>query len=185
MNRLVLRNETGDEIEVALEDAIQGPGLGVLYVSVIGADGDLLAPEHPYHFDVRKPETIDLSRYVEEPEELPNLPAFLQVEPYQKASEKKDLPAQEDRQSQKSAPPAWALQADVPRRCPKCGSPLHVAARVDIVEYRPVAADGTVGTVDETLTDRNDGDGDAWLLCFECGWECGLWWDDRAGAFRV
>jgi len=39
--------------------------------------------KHPHHFNVRRPDTLDLARYIEEPEELPELPALLQIELYQ------------------------------------------------------------------------------------------------------
>ncbi len=80
---LLLRTEGGGELRVQLEDSEVGPGLGAVLVSVQDGEGREVVPEHPYHFDVRRPDTLDLARYVEEPEELPDLPAFLQVEPYQ------------------------------------------------------------------------------------------------------
>ncbi|MGB9879143.1 MAG: hypothetical protein ACPLRM_00150, partial [Anaerolineae bacterium] len=81
---LILKDEARNIIEVPLEDCGMGPGLGVVDVSVVDGMGNEIVPSHPYHFDVRAPETLNLARYVEEPEELPDLPAFLQVEPYQK-----------------------------------------------------------------------------------------------------
>ncbi|MEW6049055.1 MAG: hypothetical protein AB1609_21725 [Bacillota bacterium] len=81
---LVLRAEQGSgEIRVELEDFQMGPGLAAIRVSVVDEAGREVVPEHAYHFDVREPGTLDLDRYVSEPEELPDLPAFLIVEPFQ------------------------------------------------------------------------------------------------------
>ena len=79
---LLLRTKGGGDLRVELEDSGVGPGLGAVLVSV-QCGGREVVPEHPYHFDVRRPDALDLARYVEEPEELPDLPAFLQVESYQ------------------------------------------------------------------------------------------------------
>ncbi|MEW5932072.1 MAG: hypothetical protein AB1816_00610 [Bacillota bacterium] len=79
---LVLCDEEGRQIRVGFGDFGKGPGLGRVLVSVEDSRGNKVVPEHAYHFDVRSPETIDLNRYAEEPEELPDLPAYLVVEPY-------------------------------------------------------------------------------------------------------
>jgi len=85
LKKLVLKaeNPADGEIRVELEDFQMGPGLATVRVSVVDEAGREVVPEHPYHFDVRKPGTLDLDRYVSEPEELPDLPAFLAVEPFQ------------------------------------------------------------------------------------------------------
>jgi len=51
---LVLKNEAGNIIEVPLEDGCLGPGLGEVVVSVVDDEGNVVVPEHSYHFDVRK-----------------------------------------------------------------------------------------------------------------------------------
>lgn len=70
-------------LEVPLEETGQGPGLGAVVVQVVDGDGQEIVREHKYHFEVMDAGEMDLDQYVSEPEELPDLPAFLEVEPYQ------------------------------------------------------------------------------------------------------
>ncbi len=161
---LVLTNETGATIKVPLDDCCKGPGLGVVNISVVDGMGNTIVPDHRYHFDVRTPESLNLNNYVEEPGELPNLPAFLQVEPYQQPGN--NLIAASRR-----------LADDLPRVCPRCGGPLHLRLIEARDIFYPVLPDGGVADAfDPSLTWRDDVDGEIALVCLEddCGWESGF-----------
>ncbi|MCR4425047.1 MAG: hypothetical protein NUW23_02500, partial [Firmicutes bacterium] len=132
---LILKNETGATIEVPLEDCGQGPGLGAVSVSVVDGHGTEIVPNHRYHFDVRTRSTLDLSRYVEEPGELPNLPAFLQVEPYQQPG---------NTLASARSHPSRRLADDHPRACPECGGSLHLRVIHSEDVFYPILPDGGI-----------------------------------------
>lgn len=162
---LVLTNEMEATIEVPLENCGLGPGLGVVNVSVVDSVGKEIVPSHRYHFDVRTPRTLNLNNYVEEASELPNLPAFLQVEPYQQPGNR--LPVL-------TLASPTKLADDLPRECPKCGGPLHLCEHESACIYYPILPDGTVAAVcDPDLTWRKDEDGERVLICLNkgCDWK--------------
>lgn len=82
----VLRGEdpAAGELRVELGDCGMDPGLGTVLVSVRDGSGREVVPEHRYQFDVHEPRTLDRGRYVEEPRELPDLPAFLVLGPFRR-----------------------------------------------------------------------------------------------------